>query len=131
LSNKSKAAGVGIVLVIGGLAALGLRHIFDLGGGLGLGVMGTTSSNTSKGNSNSQTGALVITVQGEQYIVDGSPSSFDDVVSAAIERSKSQSDQTGAQVVLRKKGSARYMTVLKLEEEFQRRGIRYKTENDF
>src|SRR5262249_17765230 len=128
---KAKAAGVGIVLVIGGLAALGLKHMFDRGGGLGLGVMETISTNTAKGGGAGEPATLVITVQGEQYFVDGSPRSFDDVVSAAAERSKSPSDQSEAQVLLKKKGSARYMTVLKLEEELKRRGIRYRSENEF
>jgi len=131
MSTKTKAAGVGIFAIIVGLAAIGLKHMFDRGGGLGLGVMGPTSTSTSKGSGINESGTLILIVAGEQYMVDGGPRSFDDVVSAAAERSQSQADQTGTHVLLKKKGSARYNTVLKLEEELKRRGIRYRSENDF
>jgi hypothetical protein len=131
--SKTKAAGIGIVFVIVGLAAIGISKLFT-GGGAGLGFIGSTNSTgTPKaGNAGSGTaGPLVITIEGEQYLVDGSPRSLDDVVSAAGARSQTQSERSETQVLVKKKGNARYMTVLKLEEELKSRGIRYRSENDF
>ena len=102
--NKTKAAGFGIVAVIVALAAIGLSKLFDRGGGFGIGVTGSPAltSSTSKGESGAEMGTLVITVDGDQYIVDGRPRSLDDVVSAAKARAKNPSDQSGSQILVKK-----------------------------
>jgi hypothetical protein len=136
--TKAKVAGIGIIsailLTIGGLVTLGITSLGKgCDGGFGLGPSsGGKSFVSTKIGSGSDTGtALIITVEGEKYLVNGSPRPFDEVVSAAAEFSKSQSDQSATQVLLKKKGNARYMTVQKLEDELKRLGIRYRSENDY
>ena len=135
--SKSKMIGGGIVVTIVALAVVGISKLFDGGTGFGLGTSGggapvgggTTSITTKRGDGAG--GALVITLEGEKYLLDGSPRSFDDVVAAAAEFSKTQSDRSDTPILLKKKGTARYMSVQKLEDELKRRGIRYRSENDY
>ncbi len=133
MKNKARAAVVGIILAIGGLAALGLSSLTkgcDSGRfGLLNSGSGGISSVTSKGKGDGTTG-LVITLDGEQYLVDGTPRTLEDVVSAAVEASRNQASERESPILIKKK-NARYMTVQKLEEELKRRGIRYRTEDDF
>jgi hypothetical protein len=133
LMSKSKAALVGVILAIGGLAALGLSSLTKGcdSGRFGLGPPGSsgTSSVTAKGNADSAT-ELVITLDGEKYLVNGSPRSLDDVISAAVAISQNQTSDRESPILIKKK-NARYMTVQKLEEELKRRGIRYRTEDEF
>ena len=130
MSFKYKAGVVGIILVIGGLIALAIGRGCD-GGGFGLGSSGGGGNSyvISKGGGGT-TAALVVTVDGEQYMVDGNFRTFDEIVSAAAELTQSQSEQSGTQILLKKKGTARFITVQKLEDEFRRRGIRYRVETE-
>jgi hypothetical protein len=132
--NKTKAAGIGVAAVIIGLAAIGLKNLFDRGGGFGIGLSGNTpptTAATTKGEGAGTLTTLVITVDGEQYFIDGSPRSFDDVIAAATERAQKPSAQSESPILVKKKGTARYNTVEKLENELNRRGIRYRSEKDY
>jgi hypothetical protein len=131
---KQKAAVGGGIAAVVALAIYGLLNLFH-GGGLGLGPGGGQGDGgapgTSKGGGRSGDSGLVITVEGEKYLVDGNDRSLKEVTDAAEEVSKSQSSQSGTRVLVKQKETARYNTVKALEEEFKRRGIRYRTEKDY
>jgi hypothetical protein len=136
MTFKKKATGAGIfatiLLVIGGLATLGLMNMMKgcEGGNVGLGHSGLTDGSAGGQKSKSGAGELIITVEGEQYVIDGVVKPMDQVISLAIEASRDQSSQSEARVLVKRK-NARYMTVQTLEGELKRRSIRYRTEDAF
>lgn len=130
--SKSRAVGFGILVVVIALAVSGLSKLFDSGGGGGvLPGSGTgISSGTPTTPASDASGPLVIRVEGEQYWVDGKPRSLDEVVAAAVARSPKLTGVSETQVLVKKK-NARASLIEKLEDELNRRGIRYRTEDDY
>ena len=134
MSVKSKAAVGGGIAAVVALAIYGLLNLFH-GGGLGLGPGGGQGNGgapgTPKGGGRSGESGLVITVEGEKYVVDGNDRSLKEVADTAEEVSKAQSSQSGTRVLVKQKETARFNTVQALEEELKRRGVRYRTEKDY
>jgi hypothetical protein len=134
-SVKKKAALGGGIAAIVGLAIYGLLNLFNGGGGGGL-LPGSGSgqgegSATGKRGSGSGESGLVITIEGEKYLIDGAAKTLAEAVAAAEEASKGQSSQSEARIVVKKKKTARFNTEQELEDELKRRGIRYRSEKDY
>ena len=132
-SIKKKAVVGGGIVGIVALAIVGLLSLFN-GGGMGL-LPGTgqgdgSASGTGKRGTGSDSG-LVITIEGEKYLVDGTAKTLTDAVSAAEAASKGQSSESETKILLKKKKTARFNTVQDLEDELKRRGIRYRSETDY
>src|SRR5207247_1532246 len=126
MKHKGKIAIGGGLVVLGALALYGILNLFNGdGGGFGFGRPGAGGVNSGGPTGPAKpTNGLVITVDGEQYLVDGNPRSLEEVVSAA-ETAQNQVSKSEPQVLVKMKGTARYLTVEKLEQELKRRGIRY------
>jgi hypothetical protein len=94
-----------------------------MGGGPGTGSPGTLSI---KSPDPVPPSGLTVSVEGDKYLVDGNQVSLEEVHSRADAHNKN-----GQQVVVSKKGNARYLTVKKLEDVLEQRGIRYRSEDSF
>ncbi len=120
--------GVAAVLLIAlGVYLSGWGTGWPIFGGHGQGSSGEKTSFVST-PSEANDGVLIVVVEGSQYLVHGSSRSLDEVLTAAEHVSPRES---GPQVLIKKKGSARYLSVDKLQKELDARKIRYHTEDDF
>jgi len=130
--DKTKVAGLGVLATLIALAVIGVTKLFD--SGKGGGFLPGSGPGISSGNGATQAGdtagPLVIRVEGEQYWIDGKARSLEEVVAAALDRSKKAPPNSEAPVLVKKK-NARASLIEKLESEFSRHGIRYRTEEDF
>ena|ERR1051326_7336459 len=131
MKHKGKVAVGGGLVLLGALAGWGIfKGCDEPGGGFGFGRSGTSgiSSGGPTGPAKPAAG-LVITVEGDNYLIDGNQHSLEEVVSSA-ETAQNQVSTSEPQVLVKMKGSARYLTVEKLEQELKRRGIRYRSEKE-
>src|SRR5438270_13503527 len=103
-SMKKKAVVGGGIVGIVALAIVGLLSLFNGGGGLGL-LPGTGQGDGSAGGTGKRgagaNSALVITIEGEKYLVDGAAKTLTDAVSAAEAASKGQSSESETRILLK------------------------------
>jgi hypothetical protein len=130
--RKGKVLAVAVVgiIVISALVAVIVAFTKGPGFGGGSGVPNSASgapTATEVGRSTSA-GMLTVTIEGEQYILEGNTRSLEEVLSAAANAPQSE---TGPQVLVKIKGNARVKAVEELDKELARRGIRYLKEEDF
>jgi|SRR5579871_599164 len=129
--RKKTAIGAGAAVVVL-LVAAGI-YFSGFGGGwapLGKGGGGVKEDKNSfvSATSEPNDGMLVVVVQGSDYLIDGKSQSLEEVLAAA-ERVKPK--EAGPQVIVKKKGDARYLSVDKLQKELDARKIKYHAEDDF
>lgn len=73
-----------------------------------------------------ESGNVLISVEGDNYLLKGKVTSLEDVVSLAYDQGKIQKE-----VIVSKKRNARMVAIKRLEDELSKRGVRYRSENEF